>query len=653
MAAPVGTAGTNLRESPAPGQSSNIPCELRALPQWLLWRHEQRDGRRTKVPHNPNRPRERADTTDPGTWATYRKATRVLHANRERFDGIGFVFSDSDPFAGIDFDGVLDPESAGNIAAWAVPWIKRLGGYCEVSPSGRGVHVIVRGAAPNRNNRSAGVEAYSRARFFTVTGDALADGSDGLPERQAVIDELAECFFTKPASNLRDDGELPSNPVPEDDAALLERARNSRRGAEFQKLYDAGDISGYPSHSEADFAMCKMLAFWTAWDAGRIDRLFRASALYRPKWNRGNYGERTIAAAIAATPRAYRQPPRGDAVDDPRARVVAACRAMAAREPWAGRSGPTDAAVFGALVDLAERYGTPRERGIIVSADARTLALEAGVSFPTAKKSLERLREDRKMIRRIQRGSGTRAAAYLLKVDLRKGYPQYSCASYGQPLRKLRNAAPIPQKAYDRNGRKIVAPGFLKQRVGKLAALVLERVVAATDRGGLTRREVAEALERRACDLERKLAWLLADGLLVEDDAGRLSIPEDFAESLERELEVSGSNDAERRQRERYEREREAYRKRHENKADPVPEKRPAGEIHELERVPDTDPALLEAVRIGRERFPRLPGEHPSDIAYASWLGSSLWCTDLYPGKPTATEVQAALERLQSEGVAA
>jgi putative DNA primase/helicase len=437
-------AARNSPKAHPSGESLNIPRELRERDQWVLWRYEKRGGKRTKVPYDPDT-LKRADTTAPETWGTYRKATRVLRAQGEHFDGIGFVLSDTDPYAGIDFDGVLDPDT-GAIDARVLTWLERLGGYIEVSPSGRGLHAFVQGAAPNRNNREAGVEAYSRARFFTITGDALAGGGGSLPERQSVIDDLAERFFTKPDSALHYQREHSGNPVPEDDAPLLERARNSRRGAEFRRLYDAGGTSEYPSHSEADFALCKTLAFWTAWDAERIDRLFRASALYRPKWDRGDYAARTIAAAISATPRAYRQPPREDAVDDPRARTVATLRTIAAQESWAGRSGPTDAAVFGAMVDIAERYGTPCERGVIVSADTRTLALDAGVSLPTAAKSLERLRQDRKMIRLIQRGRGTRAAVYMMMVNLRKGYTQNSCDAYVQPLRKLRNAAPISQK---------------------------------------------------------------------------------------------------------------------------------------------------------------------------------------------------------------
>jgi primase-polymerase (primpol)-like protein len=75
--------------------------------------------------------------------------------------------------------------------------------------------------------------------------------------------------------------------------------RRDRRGA---RLW-AGDIAGagYGSHSEADAALCTVLAFWTDGDPAAIDRLFRASGLCRAKWlNRPDYRERTISAALGA-----------------------------------------------------------------------------------------------------------------------------------------------------------------------------------------------------------------------------------------------------------------------------------------------------------------------------------------------------------------
>ena len=100
-----------------------------------------------------------------------------------------------------------------------------------------------------------------------------------------------------------------SGPVTLDDAALSEKIRRSRNGSAFSELW-AGDISGYKSHSEADIALCNQLAFWTNKDAGRIDRLFRQSGLYREdKWNRqqsgSTYGALTIQNAINTAQRTY------------------------------------------------------------------------------------------------------------------------------------------------------------------------------------------------------------------------------------------------------------------------------------------------------------------------------------------------------------
>ncbi|PLS86750.1 MAG: hypothetical protein CYG60_05595 [Actinobacteria bacterium] len=59
-----------------------------------------------------------------------------------------------------------------------------------------------------------------------------------------------------------------------------------------------GDTSGYDGDdSRADLALCSMLAFWTG-DEHQLDRLFRRSGLYREKWERADYRERTIRKAI-------------------------------------------------------------------------------------------------------------------------------------------------------------------------------------------------------------------------------------------------------------------------------------------------------------------------------------------------------------------
>lgn len=145
----------------------NIPEELRQRPQWVVWKLEQRDGKDTKVPYIPGGV-GKASTTDLTTWRTFEDALQSLRTGR--YDGVGFVFCSGDPFAGVDLDNCRDPET-GELEEWAEKIVKAFGGYAEASPSGTGVHIIVRGKAPNK--KRGDVEAYSSERYFTMTGRAL------------------------------------------------------------------------------------------------------------------------------------------------------------------------------------------------------------------------------------------------------------------------------------------------------------------------------------------------------------------------------------------------------------------------------------------------------------------------------------------------
>jgi hypothetical protein len=102
--------------SPQPRvNQDNIPQELKDWAQWVVWRMEAREGKPTKVPYDPKTPKTRAKANTPATWGTWKKASAVAEA--DGFDGVEFMFSSEDPFAGIDLDGVRDPET-GAIELW-------------------------------------------------------------------------------------------------------------------------------------------------------------------------------------------------------------------------------------------------------------------------------------------------------------------------------------------------------------------------------------------------------------------------------------------------------------------------------------------------------------------------------------------------------
>jgi primase-polymerase (primpol)-like protein len=97
---------------------------------------------------------------------------------------------------------------------------------------------------------------------------------------------------------------------------LLKKAQRASNGPKFERLW-GGNTGGYESNSEADMALCCLLAFWSGGDQRQMDRLFRQSGLLREKWDEvhfadgSTYGEKTIERAISNTLEFY-DPDRGN-----------------------------------------------------------------------------------------------------------------------------------------------------------------------------------------------------------------------------------------------------------------------------------------------------------------------------------------------------
>lgn len=282
------------RPDALPVNTDAIPHQLRQRPQWVCWCYAWVKGRQkwTKRPINAHTG-GLASSTDPATWATFREA--VAYMTQHGMDGIGYVFSPDDPYAGIDLDKCRDAAS-GAIAQWAQDIIDKLDTYTEVSPSGTGVKLFVRATLPDGGRRIGQIECYHEGRFFTVTGHNVC-GHQPEPRQRIVNAWHAETF---PLVEEAPVGRPDHISTTLDDQAIIERARDAADGAKFWALW-SGDSAGYASGSEADLALCSLLAFWCGPDAARIDRLYRASGLYRPKWERADYRERTIALAMKRT----------------------------------------------------------------------------------------------------------------------------------------------------------------------------------------------------------------------------------------------------------------------------------------------------------------------------------------------------------------
>lgn len=111
-----------------------------------------------------------AKVNDKKTWMQSANA-RAAAINRPDATGVGFVFCDDDPFVGIDLDNAVTED--GTIKPWAQKVVDHWSSYTEMSPSGRGLHIIARGSVPSGTRVEMGdglLEVYCTGRYFTVTG---------------------------------------------------------------------------------------------------------------------------------------------------------------------------------------------------------------------------------------------------------------------------------------------------------------------------------------------------------------------------------------------------------------------------------------------------------------------------------------------------
>lgn len=310
-----------------------IPEALQSREQWVCWRVKERDGKDTKVPVIPD-DGGFASATDEETWRSFE--TAVEYASTGEADGIGFVFTEDDPFVGVDLDDCRDPET-GIPSEDAQEIVVSLESFTEVSPSGTGFHVIIEGEIPGDRSRKGSVEMYETARFFTMTGARVEATPATVQGRQAALAEIYKEYLepdtdsTQTPQSTSDRGRDEADgsttgraergkEVDLSDEELLERAQNASNGEKFERLW-RGATTGYESQSEADMALCCLLAFWTGGNQNRMDELFRQSGLLREKWDDvhyadgSTYGEKTVERAITRTSEFY-EPDAGDSEQD-------------------------------------------------------------------------------------------------------------------------------------------------------------------------------------------------------------------------------------------------------------------------------------------------------------------------------------------------
>lgn len=254
----------------------SIPAELRDLKQWLLWKYETTDnGKPTKVPYRFDG--RKASVTDANDWCSFDEAFNATGFGG--YDGIGFVLTREDPYVFIDLD---DTNGNSEDLARQIKLHDQLDSYSEISPSGKGLHIIVKGKVPNGRRRSH-IELYPHERYMTMTGNVY--NNKPIAERQDALDVLYKQMSASPSITLHTGNE----PQREDDNTIISHATGASNGQKFADLYMGVWEGHYQSQSEADFALIDIIAFYTQ-NREQIVRIFRASALgQRDKAKRADY----------------------------------------------------------------------------------------------------------------------------------------------------------------------------------------------------------------------------------------------------------------------------------------------------------------------------------------------------------------------------
>ena len=271
-----------------------------------------------------------ASSNDPKTWGTHKEALDAQH--RYHLDGIGIQFgldaSDNLGLSGIDLDHVVRDD--GTIEPFAEKIVKSMNSYTEISPSGTGLHILCRTNLSDIGNKkkvdNCALEMYNNRRYFTFTGKILRSYST-FEERTKEYKAIHEEYFSPkwPHGLYYEIEDIPTNfnEEPQDDIIdgfqepqirqretefreqeILKKIFNSKNGDKIKKLYH-GNISDYPSHSEADLALMTHLLFWTQKDISQALALFKKSALMREKWNNSEYRERTVKTALQSLNNVY------------------------------------------------------------------------------------------------------------------------------------------------------------------------------------------------------------------------------------------------------------------------------------------------------------------------------------------------------------
>ena len=270
-------------------QLMNIPEELKKLPQRVC--------RKKKIPFNPVTGVP-AKAGQPTTWVRFEDAVNAFHDGG--YDGIVFEFNNNG-IVGIDLDHVISED--GSLSVEAAEIVVMLDSYTEYSPSGKGLHIFVKGNIPVDGRKKGFIEMYKAKRYFTVTGNVYGELKP-INERSEQVMQIFDKYFNDTVSvNLNQEADIHNscNNTGKDYFSI-----GLERDAVFKALWnDEYQSEKCTSESEADLALMGKLLYWCSGNADVAIEAFKGSPYakgkddnHTAKIERSDYLQRTVKKAM-------------------------------------------------------------------------------------------------------------------------------------------------------------------------------------------------------------------------------------------------------------------------------------------------------------------------------------------------------------------
>ncbi len=266
----------------------NVPEEMKALPNWCVYRTWQREDKAKKGKVLKSAVTgEGASSKNPGDWTDFN--TAMKYAKENGFAGVSFLLEAKNGITCIDLDECVLNAETGEMKERATKLIDSLKGtYMERSTSGNGVHIFIKDdilkggkyRSTSVDAQKGDLEVFDNQRVISMTGNMFSQTNTltraGSAATVYLRHELGE---QKQKAYIADSHPRPSSGIHLSDSELVRWIRSSKKASDFDALYSGKGLSGNKSDDDAKLA--HMLLYFSGGDKEQTFRIMRESGLNR------------------------------------------------------------------------------------------------------------------------------------------------------------------------------------------------------------------------------------------------------------------------------------------------------------------------------------------------------------------------------------